>query len=213
MCGMLGEEFAVAAAPITLCDDELFDTELAYLARARNKRRSEFGTARCCARSALRCLGLPAMPLVPNLDRSPWWPTGVIGSISHCDQWAIAACSVNSRFSAIGVDIEENKPLAPELIDLICAENEVVNLSNALHIETLKIGKIIFSLKEAIYKCQYTLTKSLFGFHDIEIFFDKKSNSFRVTNKNLDGSIYDSISKMCLDMKISEGFILSSAKI
>ena len=66
-----------------LHDAELFPEERACLAKAVEKRRAEFGTARVCARRALAQLGFPPMPLVPNKDRSPVWPQGVVGSITH----------------------------------------------------------------------------------------------------------------------------------
>ncbi|MGW0200337.1 4'-phosphopantetheinyl transferase, partial [Nonomuraea sp. NPDC003201] len=47
-------------------DATLFPEEEAFIARAVDKRRREFTTARHCARRALDRLGLPAAPILPG---------------------------------------------------------------------------------------------------------------------------------------------------
>jgi len=62
----------------------LFPEEEAVIANAVDKRRREFATARACARAALAKLGLPPVPIVPGFRGAPQWPSGVVGSITHC---------------------------------------------------------------------------------------------------------------------------------
>src|SRR5690606_7567998 len=53
-----------------------------------NKRQTEFLAGRLCAHEALRrLLGVPSIPAVAE-DRSPCWPSGVVGSITHGGGWA-----------------------------------------------------------------------------------------------------------------------------
>ncbi|MHB1597205.1 MAG: 4'-phosphopantetheinyl transferase, partial [Streptosporangiaceae bacterium] len=46
--------------------DALFPEEAAAIAGASDRRRREFASARSCAHTALRRLGLPAAPIVPG---------------------------------------------------------------------------------------------------------------------------------------------------
>ena len=50
-----------------LPDVMLYPAEEAVIAKAVDKRRREFATARACARAALTTLGLPPAPIVPGL--------------------------------------------------------------------------------------------------------------------------------------------------
>ncbi len=65
--------------------NDLFPEEQAYIAEAVEKRQVEFSTARVLARRALYELGVSPQSLCPNDDRSPRWPAGIIGSITHTD--------------------------------------------------------------------------------------------------------------------------------
>ena len=70
----------------------LFPEEEAVIAKAVDKRRREFTTARACARAALARLGLPPVPIVPGLRGAPQRPDGVVGSMTHCAGYR--ACAV-----------------------------------------------------------------------------------------------------------------------
>jgi hypothetical protein len=65
-------------------ESTMFSDEAAAVAGAGAERRREFGTVRWCARKALRQLGVPAVPILPDGDRAPRWPVGVVGSMTHC---------------------------------------------------------------------------------------------------------------------------------
>ena len=69
----------------------LFPAEEALLARAVQKRRREFATGRHCARSALGALGVGPAPILPGQAGAPQWPSGIVGSITHCAGYRAAA--------------------------------------------------------------------------------------------------------------------------
>jgi 4'-phosphopantetheinyl transferase EntD len=84
----------------------LFPEEKTFIAKAVDKRRREFTTARGCARAALAALGLPPAPIVPGPRGAPQWPTGVVGSITHCAgycAWALARTAVPAHRSLAGL--------------------------------------------------------------------------------------------------------------
>lgn len=74
------------------------------VAKAVEGRRREFITARRCARSALATLGSPASgPIRPGPRREPLWPTGVVGSITHCAGYRAAAVAQRNSLASIGI--------------------------------------------------------------------------------------------------------------
>lgn len=154
-----------------LHDAELFPEERACLANAVEKRRAEFGTARICARRALAQLGFPPRPLVPNKDRSPVWPEGVVGSITHTRGYCAVVVAPDSTFVSLGVDAEQDKALTADLIQMICTPHERAGLAE-------RDAVIYFAAKEAFYKCQYPLTKKYLGFQDVELDIDQSSGTF-----------------------------------
>jgi 4'-phosphopantetheinyl transferase EntD len=168
---VFGERCVVEEAVPALHDDELFPEELACLAKAVDKRRAEFGTARVCARRALGRLGFAPMPLVPNRDRSPVWPAGVVGSITHTRGYCAVVVAQDSAFISLGVDAEQDKTLTPDLIEMICTPAERESLFE-------RDAVVYFAAKEAFYKCQYPLTQKFLGFQDVELDLDLAAGSF-----------------------------------
>lgn len=178
---MVPASCAVEEAVPQLYDAELFPEERASVAKAVEKRRAEFGTARVCARRALARLGYAALPLVPNKDRSPVWPEGVVGSITHTRGYCAVVVAQASAFVSLGVDAEQDKTLTPDLIEMICTPQERVQLFD-------RDAIVYFAAKEAFYKCQYPLTRQFLGFQDVELELDLASGTFgaRIIKADID---------------------------
>jgi 4'-phosphopantetheinyl transferase EntD len=63
----------------------LYPQEADAVARAVPKRQREYATVRLCARRAMSELGVEPVPLLAGRRGAPQWPSGVIGSLTHCD--------------------------------------------------------------------------------------------------------------------------------
>ena len=149
------------------------------LPRASAARRREFLAGRALARRAMRGLGLPASPIPVASDRSPVWPQGVTGSISHCaDLCAAAIARTTDGILSIGIDIETAGPLERSLWAEICTPTERAWLAGLPDPEAGSLAKLVFSAKEAAYKCQYPLSRQLFDFQVFEIEPDLPAGSF-----------------------------------
>ncbi|WP_234705049.1 4'-phosphopantetheinyl transferase family protein [Sinorhizobium meliloti] len=85
--------------------------EESAIATAVKSRRREFSIGRACARAALSKLGFPpsAIPTGPN--REPLWPSGVVGSITHCAGFHAAAVALQKDCVALGIDVEVDEEL------------------------------------------------------------------------------------------------------
>ena len=60
----------------------MFASEMACVTGAVAERRREFATVRCCARDALCRIGVIGVPILPDSERVPRWPAGVVGSMT-----------------------------------------------------------------------------------------------------------------------------------
>jgi 4'-phosphopantetheinyl transferase EntD len=160
--------FAAEAVP-RLVDGELYPEEWEYIRGAGPKRRAEFGTARVCAREALAAMGVPPVALVPRDDRSPAWPPGVVGSITHTNGYCAVVVGRSPPLRSIGLDAEELRVLEPGVSNSILTPREQIWLSAQPRSSQGDLVLLFFSAKEAYFKCQHPITGSFLEFGDVEI--------------------------------------------
>jgi len=154
----------------------LLKSEEVLVDGAAQTRIEQFTAGRVCSRNALGRLGVTATtPILRGEDRAPIWPPGFIGSISHTDTWCAAAVARTEDIRALGIDLESSTPLKEALLIRVCTPTE----RDWLHQLPAPgvTGKILFSAKEAVYKCQYPLSNQFLGFHAVEI--ELGEDSFR----------------------------------
>ncbi|GGG78386.1 hypothetical protein GCM10011415_29210 [Salipiger pallidus] len=138
----------------------LFPQERAALRRAVPARLAEFAGGRIAARRAMAAIGLPGAPIPMNPDRSPRWPDGVVGSISHGGGLCLAVVGHARDWQAIGIDLEPDTDLPSDAIPEIASEEEL----SRLDLPRARAATRIFGAKEAAYKAQFPRTKCVFGF-------------------------------------------------
>jgi 4'-phosphopantetheinyl transferase EntD len=149
-------------------DIALFPEEAAIVARASDKRRREFSTGRECARIALGKLGVTPLPILIGERGAPQWPSGVVGSITHCSGYRAAAVARASDMTAIGLDAEPDAPLPAGVLDVISLPAERARLT-AFHAAEPAWDRLLFSAKESVYKAWFPLTGRWLGFEDADI--------------------------------------------
>ena len=147
------------------------ETEFNALEFSRNstKRQREFAAGRSCTAVLLNRWDITEEVGVAQ-DRSPIWPDGFVGSISHSDRWVWAAVAKSEDRPAIGIDTET--VVSSETCDML--DNDIVTSSERSVIESLGLSPqvaftLAFSAKEAFYKCWYPITKTFFEFKQVAI--------------------------------------------
>jgi len=146
----------------------LLPAERAAVEGAAQTRVEQFTAGRVCSRRALVRLGLAATtPIERGEDRAPIWPEGFIGSISHTDSWCAAAVARLCDLRSVGIDLEQATPLKEALWRRVCTPEERERLRELP--DPGLMGKILFSAKEAVYKCQYPITTQFLGFHAVQV--------------------------------------------
>lgn len=176
----LGPDLAVVCTGVDGQPDALWPDERAAMASAIPRRQREFAAGRAAARAAMRRLGWPECAIPPRQDRSPAWPDGWVGSISHSASVCLAVGAWRQRWASIGIDIEEDQRVGPELWPLVCRPRELRSLE-ALDAPAQKHRVTrLFSAKEAFYKWQYPQTRRMLDFQDVEIRLRPDGSGFEV---------------------------------
>jgi len=165
---LLGPEVETEEVDPHTVQGGLLQSEEALVDGAAQTRIEQFTAGRVCSRIALGRLGVAITTPIPRgEDRAPIWPPGFIGSISHTDTWCAAAVARTEDLRSLGIDLESSTPLKEALLKRVCTPKE----RDWLHQLPAPgvTGKIVFSAKEAVYKCQYPLSNQFLGFHAVEV--------------------------------------------
>jgi 4'-phosphopantetheinyl transferase EntD len=149
-------------------ESTMFPIEAAAVANAVPERRREFATVRYLARRALLQIGMPAVPVPPDVDRAPRWPDGVVGSMTHCPGYRAAAVARSGDMHSLGIDAEPKAAMPDEALDLVLREEERAQLQAlAAASPDLHWDRILFCAKEAVYKAWFPLTRRWLDFADV----------------------------------------------
>jgi 4'-phosphopantetheinyl transferase EntD len=157
-------EVAIAVCEVAAADPgSLWPVERDAIAGAVPHRLAEFAAGRAAARAALVALGEPPTALPMGTDRAPVWPEAISGSIAHAAGIAIA---VARRGAPLGVDVEEDAPLPPDLWPVITTPAERESLPEG---DTGRLITRVFVAKEALFKAQASDTRAMFGFDVVHL--------------------------------------------
>lgn len=151
-------------------------------------RKAEFMTGRTYARRALRSLGMPAPTIGWNADRSPIWPEGVIGCVTHTRDYCAAVVGRTDgphAIRGIGVDIETPGRITDAMGMKTFTEAERAALALAPEESRQERMCAIFCAKEAFYKMQFPLTKAWVGFQDVEVTLGEDGRFVLVSAKDI----------------------------
>ncbi|WP_018680524.1 4'-phosphopantetheinyl transferase family protein [Actinokineospora enzanensis] len=146
-------------------DATVFPGEDGHLRRGDSARRREFATTRACAREALAGLGVRPGPIPVGADRSPGWPAGVVGSLTHCACYRAAAVANSRAVRSVGIDAEPAHPLPRRVLERVTTQAERAALPADIH----PLDRVLFSAKETLFKAWYPITRRYLGFLDATV--------------------------------------------
>jgi 4'-phosphopantetheinyl transferase EntD len=150
--------------------------EEALVARAVESRRHEFTVGRACARRAMARLGIATGGVPSHPERDPVWPDRIVGSITHTLDAdgrlrCAAALARTDAAVGIGIDAEPATPLDADLVGLVCLPGEVRPGDRAG-------AKVVFCVKEALYKAVFPLTRRFLEFSDVRVVLSLADSAF-----------------------------------
>jgi enterobactin synthetase component D len=182
-----GQPFRLSGAalqriePLTV-DDEAGRSDEEILAGRRLARRRQFETGRRCAAQLLAMLGSPVTEVGVAPDRSPVWPAGFVGSITHKDTLLGVAVARAGEAGALGIDIEHVlSPQAAGDVESVCLIDRERALGRRLGVERCLFATVCFSAKESLYKCLYPSVRRFFDHFAAEVVgLDMQAGSMRL---------------------------------
>jgi 4'-phosphopantetheinyl transferase EntD len=173
---LVPREVVTVATRADLLPTELYPEERRALGSAVSRRRREFVTGRACARAALARIGVPPQAIASGRSGEPLWPSGVVGSITHCDGYRASAVARRTAVAAVGIDAEVHAALPPGVLATVAGERE----RSALAVNGLHWDRVLFSAKEAAFKAWFPLTGRRLAFEDAEVAIDREHGTFTV---------------------------------
>jgi 4'-phosphopantetheinyl transferase EntD len=141
----------------------LFETEAKTVSALPDKRRAS-GAARIVGRALLKELGVAEQPVPRRVSGAPLWPDGVTGSFAHDHLVAVAAVAHTRDVAALGVDVEPAVALPADMLDLVTHPKERLGIDS----DPLR-GRVLFVVKEAVYKAVHPHDGKFLDYHDIEV--------------------------------------------
>ncbi|WP_194792055.1 4'-phosphopantetheinyl transferase family protein [Pseudomonas sp. UFMG81] len=143
-----------------------------WLEQALPSRRREFAAGRVCAAAALQALGHePAWLPLARPYRYARFPLGVVGSISHTQDLALACAADAQHFLGVGVDAERiawHPELCP-MTEHVMAASERVALEGMTAVEQLRFFYLSFSAKEAFFKAVFPICHTDLEFAEAQL--------------------------------------------
>lgn len=163
-----------------LKSDSLLPEEAIATKKFSQKRLTEFSLGRACARDILATLGYADFPVRVGEARQPLWPKGLVGSISHVDEIAVCAVASIQDLAGLGIDIETIATETFDLFEMVTSDAEQ-NSIIAAPAQCSYLAKLLFSAKEAVFKCQFPLTGKWLEFRDVTLNLDFSQRRFATT--------------------------------
>lgn len=165
-----------------LNDDGVLDIlppEQAIVAGAIQARRQEFRTGRHCAREALTQLGIPSTAIPAGAHGEPLWPPAIVGSITHCNGYRAAAVARDSQIRSLGIDVETQDPLPPGVLTEVALPDEQAEMHELrATLPMVHWDRVLFSMKETIYKSWFPLHRRWLSFTDCRVRIDPHHGTF-----------------------------------
>jgi len=199
----------VCVGPQALLSYKAPQDEMCLLSdNAAPKRRQEFLLGRAAASRALTQIGIdPPPPVGKGQFREPIWPDGVVGSISHSGETAIAAVALQSFSDGIGIDLEiirEQRDISQRLCQ--GPEYAWVHEHQDKAAERLTI---LFSAKESLFKAIFPMYGKYFWYKDVELSWNPDSSCFDATLLFSASKAYPSGSQVQIGCKVIDSSVFT----
>ena len=142
----------------------------------RERRTRDFDRGRACARRALADLGVQATSIPRGPRGEPQWPTGIVGTITHTDDYAAAVAAPRSLLRGIGIDAEQRDRIADDVLDVIATSGERDWIRTAGR--AMPWALVLFSAKESVFKACFEVVGWI-DFQEARVQIDASRERFR----------------------------------
>ncbi len=164
--------YVVAGLSAGLDASHLLPAELPLVKTMGPRRVATFAGGRLALRAALGELGIAAAAIPSTPRGAPVLPEGVVGSLSHKDEVAVAIAARRVGREHLGIDVELDAPLRVDISKRICRAEELTVLASLAAEERDRRVRVTFAVKEAIYKAIDPYVQRYVAFDEVALRFD-----------------------------------------
>lgn len=140
-------------------------------AAATPQRRLEYLASRAAAHALLRAQGCAIAEVTSAADRAPRWPAGFTGSITHSPTLACVVVRPAAQCRSLGIDAQDLlDPRSADDVAMRCLRpGELQGSGQVTAMSQREQLTLLFSAKEAFFKCVYPLVGRPFGYLDAQV--------------------------------------------
>jgi 4'-phosphopantetheinyl transferase EntD len=132
--------------------------ERTLLEGATHVRQREIAAGRVLAHRLMERAGYVIGPVMQHATGAPLWPKGLCGSIAHSNNTIAVALAPISSMRSVGIDIEDGRDLGDAVSDVTNEDEVRAMMDHGLASEAAGASRLLFSAKEALFKCQSVIT-------------------------------------------------------
>jgi phosphopantetheine--protein transferase-like protein len=211
---------AIDIPQVSLSSKYLLEDEIALANEISNLEiKKQFLAGRIAAKMALNQIDfLEAFAINRNTDRSPKWPEGITGSISHTDNIAVACVCRKSDYRALGIDIEKvDRVFDKSIASKILTNNESLLIKNNQWQEVYILS--VFSIKECIYKALSSIGLQNLRYQEFDVILPSINKQEEAKHQVIVKVLHFETQKLLnintleISLSTSKEFILSSLAI
>ena len=125
------------------------------------------GAVRWIAHRLLADIGITDVAIMRAPSGAPVWPDGIIGSLAHDDDMAVAVVAPVGGIVSLGIDVEPAEPLPDDIFAIVAAGADRTGAA-----DPRLAGRNLFCAKEAVYKAAFPLDREVLGYEDIAVDLD-----------------------------------------
>jgi 4'-phosphopantetheinyl transferase EntD len=122
------------------------------------------GAARHVVRDLLAQLGHPNCPPPKSSGGAPVWPQGIVGSLAHDREVAVAAIASRRGLAGLGIDVEPAETLPDDILEIVCTPRGRAAIAG-----DRLASRGLFAAKEAVYKAVHPMNGVFLEHHDVEV--------------------------------------------
>lgn len=153
------------------------------------KRQAEYLASRWLVREIFSHYGVQDFMLRKSVDRSPQWPKGFSGSLSHCCGQIFLVTDPCGRLAGNDTEHWVSPQVADEITPLLMTAQDQRLLDTFAQEHAQKVT-LLFSLKESLYKALWPQVRCEMDFSDAELIaanFDKGTAVLQLTRNIAEG--------------------------
>jgi 4'-phosphopantetheinyl transferase EntD len=190
----------------------LVGTELTLVRGATKHRTIEFSAGRAAARAALAEFGATPGEILQGPGGEPTWPSGLCGSISHAGGVAVALVAPLAAYESVGVDVDDGSPLGTAATTVATKREVALLRESALASDEGDAYLLAFSMKEAVFKCQYPLARHRrLGFRQVRLLAAAPGDALQVAGWRVAPAVGATLREIRLQVHVLRGVRIACA--